>query len=211
MVASASRRATIIKNQRRPPDFIVARYTEAEKAIVDYLTSKEPSLDSIYSAQKELMDRLRSAGSEWEAQRLLLCHDALDCFAEHVDVFDLDNADVTASVERTGKLSMAGVEVSVRPELGLARIGRNGPQSGLVKLYFRKNSPLTEEQAQYISAGLFQWGATGSRPVPSLSPSWCLVFDIFAGNSFRGKRSHRRRVADLEAACEEIAHRWPLL
>lgn len=208
MVATATRRAAIIRNQKRPPDFLVARYTDAEDAIINYLTCGERDLDLVYGAQDVLLGKIGSASTEWESQRLQLCHDALGSFAEHIDAFDLEGAVISDQVERPSKLSLSGVDISVRPELGFLFEARTGPQSGLIKLYFRKNEPLTEVQAQYIGAALYYWGTTVAPQNQALRPARCMVYDIFAGVSFEGPRAHKRRISDLEAACEEIALRW---
>jgi hypothetical protein len=35
------------------------------------------------------------------------------------------------------------------------------------------------------------------------------VLDVFAGNLFEAPRAHKRRMRDIEAACEEISRAWP--
>jgi hypothetical protein len=37
----------------------------------------------------------------------------------------------------------------------------------------------------------------------------CLFIDVFAGKVHRAPAAFKKRMKDLEAACEEIAGRWP--
>jgi len=210
MVATPARRAAIIRDQKRPPEFKTTVYTDAENAIVDYLSAGDGDLDRIYAAQETLLAKLNAPKTDWDEQRLRLCMDALESFSLNVFAFDLEDATVFAlPATYVSKLLIGKVAVSIRPEVGYKVETKNGAQSGLIKLYFRKNDPLTEAQAQYIGAALYLWGTDVERQDPPLAPTRCLVYDVFAGASYEGPKAYVRRLNDLQAACDEIALRWP--
>lgn len=209
LVATPSRRLAIIRNHKRPPLFIVARYAEAEDAIVEYLSAGDRDLNRIYRVQDTLVASMEKAKSDWDLQRLELCHGALDSFATALDVFDLPGAAVEPMADRSATVVLEGVELSIRPELRYLTPTKSGQRCGLVKLYFRKSDPLTKPMAQYIAASLYYWGKQelGEAELPNATR--CLVYDIFAGIVYQGPLAYARRLADIRSACQEIALRWP--
>lgn len=210
LTAGASRRLAIIRNQKRPRTFVVAIYKEAEEAIREYLTAGDTDLQRIYRAQASLVSKMDRARSEWDRQRLDLCHQALDAYALSIEAFDLPQARVTEVPEQPPTLVVKGVEVSLRPDASFVLTRRGKEQRGFIKLYIRKQDPLTRIGGQYIGAAVYHWAAEVVKVSPAPAPELCVTHDVFAGSVYSGPRAYSRRMSDIEAACEEIALRWPM-
>ena len=208
MTATPSRRRRIIKDQKRPKDYIVPRYTQAQGAIVAYLTATSRN-DARLS---EAVDRLGSspASSEWDEQRRSLCAEAIQSFLDLVDDLELDGLVLKAGNAEQPRLLIAGVEVSVRPELIVVQSGSRGaPAGGALKLYFSKVNPLGEESGAYVGTMVHQFINEYPTSEGPCDHRLCRVADVFAGRIHSAPRSYVRRRSDIRAACEEIARAWP--
>lgn len=202
LTVGAGRRRKIIEDQKHPQPFQVARYTEAERAIVEYLARRD--LAALEARRTRLAQT--PAKSEYDAERRQLCIEAIDAFEDVLDELDLDGIQAAAAPPSPDYLVFAGVDVSVRPEVLLARSGRSGPAVGCMKLYFSKNHPLDEKAGAYVSTLLGQFAQRNLTG--KVSDDLLLTVDVFGGTVFTAPKARTRRLEDIVAACEEIAIRW---
>ena len=79
--AMPGRRRTIIKEQRKPKDFIVARYAQAEQAIKEYFTTHKPSTDQLRRAIASLSAMAHR--ESWEGQNADLCNQGAHFLSQH--------------------------------------------------------------------------------------------------------------------------------
>jgi hypothetical protein len=206
LTATPARRRTIIRDQKYPPTFQVMRYSEAERAIIDYFTEGRRE-DGLLASIGRLSAQERK--TEFDAQRVELCLDALHGFLETVDDLGLEGATLVQGEAEPPLLEVAGVALSVRPEI-IVRTpeGEGDSRLGLVKLYFSKTHPLDETSAQYVGAVLQHFAThhlgAGAQPHHTLFR----VVDVLASKVYRPSRAVTRRLSDVQAACEEIAARW---
>jgi hypothetical protein len=205
LTATPSRRRQIIRDQKFPPTFQVARYTDAEKAIVECLLS-----DSDDRVLQAALDKLAGARPQtpWEKQQIELCEEAIVAFRE---IDDLDLAPFELSEPRgVEALTFAQVTVNVRPNLVLSTTSKT-KRAGALKLYLSKTHPLTDVAAEYICAVTHAHAEERSGGPGSTDHRGVFVVDVFARRVFVCPRATARRLKDVEAACEEIAVRWPAL
>jgi hypothetical protein len=206
MTATPLRRRRIVLDQQRPQAFIVPRYTEAQDAITKYLLRDERDIGLITSE----IERLNSAPSatEWEAQRKRLCADALERFLDVAEQIDLSDLVATAGGNDQPRLQVAGLEVSVRPEVILHGQSRSGaPATGALKLYFSKTIPLSQDGGEYIATLVHQF-AEAHVNQEHADPRLCQVVDVFGRQIFTAPPAIARRRRDVWAACEEIVRAW---
>src|SRR5690606_14528182 len=111
------------------------------------------------------------------------------------------------------KLNIAGVDISVRPDV-LIRFTRKGKKcTGALKFHFIKNpdSALTRAGSEYVAALLMRWlevyGSDGSTP----AHTHCLCIDVCRGSAVSAPRSTTKGMNEITAVCQEIAARWPHL
>ncbi|MBZ4399029.1 hypothetical protein OWM54_20525 [Myxococcus sp. MISCRS1] len=206
LTATPARRKRIIYDQKHPPEQQYLRYPEASLAITDFLCR---DLDPAILREHQRRFACSVPQSEFEAQRLHLCSEALERFADLVPWLGLEDTIISPVGAEPPVLEMAGVTISVRPEVVLQRMDRHGnPRVGLMKLYFSKHHPLDERSGQYIGTMLQRFA---EQHLCQLGPSdhrMVQVVDVFAGTLFTAPRAHIRRLSDVVLACEEIAERW---
>jgi hypothetical protein len=207
MAAQPTRRAAIVRGHKRPRQVVVAHYAQAERPILDFLAAGGGSPEYLRRAAMLLREKAARSDKPWRTRMLHDSAAALDTFADSVVDLAVPGPVRKAMPGETPYLLLGGVKVSVRPEL-LYTVPSRG-QVGLAKLYFSKTRPLTPEAARYITAAMYQWGARVAGLGPELAPQRCLVLDVFAGQTFAGPKAFTRRMAELEAACQEISLRWP--
>jgi hypothetical protein len=208
MVASASRRRGLVRDQKRPRDFVVARYTDAYAAIREFLSNGGTDLSILERAASRLESA--SSTSEWQEQDRQLSLEALEAFLDLTDSLDLGGFKAVAADPDPPQLSIAGVSVSVRPEIVLQGARPDGSSAaGAIKLCISKNSPLGSDAGLYVATTVHQYLTDCLRPGGFPEPHACMVIDIFAREIHIAPRSFKRRRADIEAACEEISRAWP--
>lgn len=155
MVASPLRRRRIVIDQKRPQDYIVTRYNDAQESIADYLVNAMEK-DFLRRKVEELTSTFVS--TEWQAQSNQLCAEAIKSFLELVDNLSLEGLEPSRGDSCPPKLDIAGVSVSVRPEVLITGKDRKGGQlNGAIKLYISKTTPLTPESGDYVATTVHQF------------------------------------------------------
>lgn len=206
--AAPARRRRIVIDQKRPRDFIVPRYGAAVEKIVAYLSRKLSERD-LLQAIEDLEDDCE--GTEWQAQTNQLCADAIGCFLDCLDLLEFDGISLSAPSKAQAYLKIGGITVSVRPELEMrGRLSRGATSRGFLKLYFSKTYPLDDQSGTAVATCLRQY-AEEMFSTAEVDNQLCLVVDVFAGKIFAAPRAYKRRLRDIEAACEEISRAWPML
>jgi hypothetical protein len=206
LTASPARRKRIIHDQKHPCEPQYLRYPEASAAITQFLCG---GLNGgiLRDAQERFFTTVPQ--SEFEAQRLQLCSEALDRFAALVPKLELAGTIISAVGAEPPVLEVAGVTISVRPEVVLQVVDRRGENKvGLLKLYFAKWHPLDERSGQYIATLLQSFAQQHLRHLGPVDPRLIRVVDVFAGTLLEAPRANARRLHDVELACEEIGALW---
>jgi hypothetical protein len=72
-------------------------------------------------------------------------------------------------------------------------------------LVFGKARKISEAEAGYIGACLQKWmtelyGISDNKT--------CFILDIFGESCYTAPKAYKKRMSDIEAACEEIARAW---
>jgi hypothetical protein len=209
MTATPLRRRRIVQDQKRPKGFILPRYSEAQDAIAKYLAGDELDAGRLLSEIERL--KLAPSATEWESSRKRLASEAMQSFLEMADEIDLDDLCATLGGNFQPRLSIGGLEVSVRPEIVLSGVDRHGrPTAGAIKLYFSKTNPLSDSSAAYIATALHAF-VEANLPSAHADPKHCRVIDVFGQKVYSAPRASARRRSDLIAACEEIARAWEMV
>ncbi len=206
MVSSPTRRRRIIQDQKWPSDFIVPLYTEAQEVIAGFVRRGATDAAIIERA----IDRLLHAPtkSDWAKQKNSLCIDAVKSFMNVAPLLDLKGYTMRQTGNRQPKLKMAGVVISVRPELVVRYRDRNSDSAGAIKLYFAKGNPLNDKAANYVGTILHEFSQAFLEPRKTAKPRDCLLIDVFAETVFAAPRATKKRRKELDDACQEIAAVW---
>jgi hypothetical protein len=153
-----------------------------------------------------LRDRASEPGvDDFEAQCLRCSARAIEAFVPIAEDFRYDEAIAVPGVRRDSAITIASVRVSVAPEIAIIAPGTER-QIGAVKFHFSSSYPLGQEARRYGAAIMRSYiDSIQGDPASAL----CEVVDIFAAAYDGAPRAIQRRLEDVEAACEEIAERWP--
>ncbi len=206
LTATPALRKRIIHGQKNPPDPQYLRYPEAAQAIVEFLCSGRDELILRYH-QRRMLNAVPE--SDFDAHRLVLCAEALQRFLVSSNELALTHAVASPAGVELPPMELSGVTINVRPELILRTVDRHGQMhSGLLKLYFSKHTPLTEQSGQYIATVLHLYAEQHLHQRGPVDHRLVRVFDVFAGKVYVAPKAQQRRLGNLQVACAEIAACW---
>lgn len=203
--AMPGRRRTIIKEQRKPKDFIVARYAQAEQAIKEYFTTHKPSTDQLRRAIASLSAMAHQ--ESWEGQNADLCTKALISFLSIAEQVPTNGYMAVEGNNKAPKMNVAGLDISVRPEV-LLTDPETGTTVGGIKLYLGKTYPLSDDAMTIVSTVLYRYLAETLSDEAMVAPENCFVVDVFAGKVMHAPKTYKRNMQHVRAACNEIATLW---
>jgi hypothetical protein len=207
--ATAGRRRRLVQEQKTPATFQVNWYAFAQSVIPSFIIGG-CSDETILTAEIARLGQITPA-NEYEESRNRTNGDAITAFLESYDQLGLEDYQFSASHPNPQKLLVAGVQISVRPEVHVtATDSRTQNQYlGCLKLYFSKDTPLTDNSGQNTSTLLYQFAnAYLTRPNMPAKQKACLTIDVFGQKAFSAPHSTTRRIADITAACQEINLLW---
>ena len=205
LVANAVRRRRILEEQKRPRDFQVSYYKEASEAIVECIAS-DMDLERLTEARNALSSS--PPGNEWEASRRAAGIEAVEAFRHAVKQLDLSAYQIFRGQRTPRRLNLAGVSVSVRPEILLKQNRDGSVEAGGLKLFLSKNKRLAEDRARYIGTILYQYLRAQAKERAAVKYKHCYVIDVFGAQVFTAPRTYKRRAREVEASCEEISMLW---
>lgn len=205
LIATPRRRRAIIRDQKNPKPFKVAIYTEAQNAICDYLVKSEPDESILINAIEALQKK--QPETEWDENRLDLCVSAIESFLDIIPDLDFAKYNLRRGIKDAPDLIIADVAISIRPEIILQR-NDSRDKFGALKLCFSKTKGHTEDTAAYVGTMVQQYLIKHQKGCDSVLSDDCLVVDVFDGEIYTAPRAFKTRLADIEAACEEIANSW---
>lgn len=207
---SAARRKTILVDQKYPKPFKTAIYNDCFDPLVGFFVDAAHDPTTVKAAIKAI--QARTAVTETEEMRRQVNSQALDHLLKTVASLPLNGITFRKTPQSTKPLHIAGVEVSIRPELELVITGKGGAvHYGLLKLYLSKSHPLTDEAGNYVATLIHSYASHLFTGLKSVDRKHCFVFDVFQEKLFVAPVNHTQRRKDINAACEEIANRWPSL
>lgn len=206
--APPGRRRSLLQDQKFPSDFKVVRYRRAVAA-AQRAFSRPDRETALLDAALQLESEIPN--SEWDADDLRLSATALRELCSSLDSLHFDDLQVFSGPTDSHKLVVAGVEVSVRPELLLQGMWRGQTVIGAIKLHFPKTYDIGSAGLGTIAMVLHKYLEQHPFADGVVSRRHCQAVDVFRGAVECAPGSTLRRWQDVEAACEEIAVRWQSL
>lgn len=207
---SAARRKTILTDQKHPKAFKTAIYNECFDPLVAFFVDPSHDPGAIRAAMNAIVAKPAITSADL-TRREVNCQ-ALGHLLACVTTLPVAGVTLRKAPESAPPLVIAGVTVSVRPELELVVTSKDGQvRYGLLKLYLGKSHPLTDDAGGYVATIVHEYAEKRFTGPQSVDRKHCLVFDVFQEKLFVAPSSHRQRRKDITAACEEIAIRWPSL
>lgn len=201
MNATPARRRRIIEDQIAPKEFIAARYADARENIVDCIAGKI-SEDELTQIAEDL--RKKEYDSKFTTQDKNLSADAIDSFLEISDQIPEHYKFEKVSANEKSTLEISGVDVSIRPDAYIKN--DNDEVVGALKLHFPKSNPLTTASGEYVATALKAFVQEGAKN--PIDHKLCIVVDVPSSSVISAPKAGKKRMIDIEAACEEIGAQW---
>lgn len=210
MAASERAGRTIVRNCKYQPIARVVQHDEAKIVVAKFI--REGSHDPHDLLQRAQHIRNRIADSDFE--RDLYDHNA-DYIARFAEVFEeLELPDVELlSGGGPSPLFLNGVKVNTEIHWRLRRITRtNKVRVGASMLRYAKGKALSPDVAEWQSAFLFGYlNKIGVEDAAEPEHRLCITVDAYSGICYPAPTDSIRRFQNMEAACESIAERWPVI
>lgn len=206
LTSDAKKRRRIIEEQKDPQTFRVNWYEYAQDKIVRFVAGGCED-EEILVAE---IDRLYAArrNSDYEDTRYNTNAEALESFRGVYEDLNTDGLLASRGANDARKTSIRGVAIAVRPEILLQGKYRGSDVAGAIKLYFSKDTQLTDDSAAYITALLYQYMADRGDNECGIRRRHCQVIDVFGQAIYDAPAATKRRVGVIEEACEEIKMWW---
>lgn len=203
--AIPTRRKKIVNDAKYPEKFIVTRYKDAKEGMKGYIRQviDEDAVLAIISTLES-----KTADTEFQENDNRLSIEALESLLE-TDISIFDGCSITEHEDKNELINIAGVDVSVNPDLVIKKEIEGVVHIGAMKLHVSKTNQLTEESQKIVSVLLFQYAdkyIKGSGEAASLK--LCFSYDLFKQQIECCPTSYKHRLKKIEAACEEIALWW---
>ena len=218
MVASDASRMSILRQVKMPPTHHprVIRYAETRRAICAFLADPARNISHLTSVENLLTQRAGDPSVSCFRQ-----NDAKQSIAALHDLQAMQNRVagyffVEAPKEQP-KLTIAGVEVSVRADVLVEGRGRRSGQLGAAVLRMTKDDATTSAaRAKRKDMGLYAAAIVRRHveqnllgPGQKVAAGLCMSIDVQHREIFVAPPARTRRMQDIESACQMIAAMWP--
>lgn len=207
MTAAPRRRRSLIIDQIRTHTAKVIHYDDARRVLVRFFCDPDRTSKTLLDVAATFRDRAAQIPDEHRSQCLISSARALESFARFSERIRPKGVIVVSGPRQGANIVLRGVRIVVAPEVSLLEPSTER-RVGAIKLHFSRSAPLSTEALQYAATVIHEWLIRrGDHP----SKARCFSVDVFSQKSETVPRAVKDRLKNLEAACEEIAERWPRL
>lgn len=205
---SPRRRRALIMQQIRPLPFITTRYEPARRLLVRHFSDPSRPPKQLSRMAAGLRDRAAPLPDDDDSgSSLIASARAVEAFAKIADRVKVNNVIAVAGPRRQADMTFSGVRVVVCPDVSFLERGTER-RVGALKFHFSVTNRLDIEALRYGAAILHAFLENqGERPKRAA----CVAVDVMAAQHELAPRAMKDRIKNLEAACQEIAERWPVL
>ena len=206
--ANPKRRKKIVSDAKNPVNYITTRYQDAKEAIKQYIIN-DYDAEVIDESIQNHEDK--SVQTDFQEQDQRLSIELLE------KVLDMELPDLTSySIQHyTGsnpKLNIAGVEISVNPDLIIRGTHKGQQIVGAIKIHTSKSYELGEEGMKNVTTLLHRFTEEFiANEEEKTSLDLCISIDTAFSTFDIAPKSFKRRLGQIESACEEIMLWWDKL
>ncbi len=214
MVSSDTARFGIVRRAKTPPTVIVTRYKYARPPLCRYLADPNRNVGVLSEAEENMRQRatdtaLSSLAQDDARQTIEVLH-AIQRMRNVLGGHDFHAAPATQD-----KLTLAGVEISVRADLLVHGNAQRQEAFGAAMFRLTQDDASTEsarsqrrEMGLYVATLLRSHAAQNLASDRVLANRLCMSIDIQHGEVFHAPDAISRRSNNLESACRMIAAIW---
>lgn len=208
MAASERRRRSIIEGCKYRPLARLLQHKEAQITISSALQSGTPDPKALEKKADFIRNKL--ATGDFDALTNEANADYVERFSEVVASIKLPTAEILPG-KAFPVVKIQGVKVRFSPHLILRRVDKSNKQrTGAFMLRYAKGKDLDPEVGGYQSAAAFgllkdHFGEEGAE----VDKCICVTLDAFSGTLYSAPGGAVSMFANMKAACQTIAERWP--
>lgn len=204
--ASKRRKASIVRNQKKPSTFKVARYKTAKNRMAKFIRNGF-SYDEILSGIKDL--QAKTCITEFQKNDRKTSIEALRLFLDLQFPKDFDKLKCSFHAVTQKDVVVDGVSITISPDLVL-RWEKDGQKyiSG-IKFHISKTNRFDYDKASFAS-GLIELylRRTIAEPDEIVDSRYCLCVDIFSTRICATPHDKKEFSTKLKEACHEIKLLW---
>lgn len=200
--ADSIRRRRIIEDQKQPLDFISIRYSDARKAMVNYVIKGFNK--SIIENEIEKLSQ-KETGTEFQENDVKTSIEALNCFLE---INFPDELLKYKRIKNTKKktLTIKEIVINVNPDIIIKGIHRGKEFIGGIKFNIVKGHQLKDDDRKNVATLIHHLLEEEMNETPNLS--FCISIDVFSKSFDCAPKSFKTRRKQIEYACEELSIVW---
>ena len=214
MVASETAKLGIIKRAKNPQAPPIIRYKDVRPVVCSFLSDDSRPLKGLTEAEQGFLlkaeDSSLSVLRQDDARNSVAVLHALQGMSNRLAGFTFRLAPHSQP-----KLTIAGVEISVRADLLVEMPIKGTPHVGAAMLRMTQDDAATDaakakrkDMGFYVATMLRKHVDQNLTPETRVSNRLCLSIDIQHGEIFPAPESNTRRMNDIDAACRFIAAVW---
>jgi hypothetical protein len=214
ILADPHRQRTIIRESKFSKVVMTVPYTKTRTFIARAFTGDSLDIDKLGQRAAEIERENEVDGiSDWHHTDNTNSALALKKIISIASELSWKNARIVHG--RLGGIQIAGVHVSVQPELVFTFEHRNISKAGAILLNTAKSDEKSLARnnggycvGNYLSSLLFQMLLSKAPRIAAPLSSKCFAVDVFRETVYTAPANYRTLNKNLEAACEVIASRW---
>lgn len=207
MLATPRRRRSLIIDQIKHPTVKVITYEDARRVLVRFFGDPGRGARQLLESASLLRDRAAVSDDEHRNKCLLASARAVEAFAPIAERIRIAGVLTVPGPRRNADVTMGGVRIVVTPDVCFLERGTER-RIGALKFHFPRTTTLDPDALRYVAALVFHY-LKEQRDSPQRR--MCIAVDVFSERYESAPRSMTDRLKNVEAACEEIAERWPSL
>lgn len=214
VIADPSRQKTILRDSKFARKVVILPYKRTRVCVAYAFAENSLDIDKLVGRAKEIEAENNATGiSDWQRNDNANSAGALKHLAAISPELSWGKARMLHI--RLGGLDIAGVKVSIQPELVFSFEHRNITKIGAVILNTAKGDEKSLDRrngahcvGDYLSSLVFQVLLAKANKFGAPLNTRCYAVDLFREKIYTAPVSYRKLNKNLEAACEMIASRW---
>lgn len=210
VLASPSRRQTILKNAKFAPTFLVIRYSAARAAICKFLVNEARPVAILDDAANEQADLAKSAETDFAKNDAALSFEAIKAFRGIANEPHLTKASFFLNSQNLPKLEISEVAVSVNLDL-VARNAHKETVGGVVLQTSKAvaSKSWRDDHSKNVASLIWMLAEKHMTGLGKIDRRLCLAVDAIGRRVVPAPTNYKKRLNDIEAACGEISVLWP--
>lgn len=164
---------------------------------------------TLTNAENEQLQISKSDGSSFAQNDAALSAEAIKAFRLMGVSNKLPYLTFTTSTQNLPKLSISGVDVSIRLDLITRNNGKGTVGGAILQTSKAVASKSWRDDHSKVVASLV-WMVSNKHlsGLGKIERKQCLSIDVFGGHLVSAPTSYKRKLNDVEASCSEIAALW---